>query len=105
MATNVETPASVVEAERTQSVHQREHREHSAAPVRMSSAACACCRRLITGASSALLAVHVRCWRLAGERIRRVSRAAIDRRARAEMDGWRDEYVDAEVRLRAEGWL
>jgi hypothetical protein len=71
----------------------------------MSSTACACCRRAISGASAALLAVHARCWHLAGERIRRVSRAAIERRARAEVDGWRDEYVDAERRLRAEGWL
>jgi len=58
---------------------------------------CACCRCPIPRASVRLLGVHAACWRLAGERIQRVSHAAIERRERIEIEAWVRDYCATEA--------
>ena len=66
---------------------------------------CANCRQPIAGGAHHLLGVHASCWLAAGGHVRRVHRADIEREVRAEIARWRDEYVETELRLAAEGWL
>ncbi len=77
----------------------------STAPAHGAPVRCACCRRPIVGARTALLGVHSVCWTVAGDRIGTVTQAAIERQHQAERDAWLDEYADAEQRLQAEGFL
>jgi hypothetical protein len=77
---------------------ERESRQ-SSAMLDARTVPCACCRRPISGATSRLLAAHASCWRHAGERIRRVSRAVVERREQAEIAAWRDEFEAEEARL------
>lgn len=78
------------------------HANHAAA-VATAQALCACCWQPISGASGRIVGAHRSCWIAAGERLRRIPVAKVERQIRAEIAAWREEYETAERRLMAEG--